>query len=168
LTLAGERIELARTARIYAQEARSLDQAGSQRVRWTTGRASVLRESWRAILTSGSLSAHQKLDLFAELSSPGPVLSVTIALLGLITAAAFTGGFARVLLLAAFAAPLAHLGTFTLISLVRHPRPLSVLAAALYLPVYAVWRVALAVRLLVRGRPKEWARTVRHEEGTGS
>ncbi len=167
LTLAGERVELARAARIYAQEARSLDQAGSQRARWTAGRASVLRENWRTILGSRSISPHQKLDLFAELSSPGPVLSLTIALLGLVSAAAFTHGFARLLLLSAFAAPLLHQGSFTLISLARHPRPLAVLGAALYLPFYAVWRVALAARLVVRGKPKEWARTERHHEGAG-
>ena len=168
LTLAGEHVELARAARIYAQEARSLEQAGSQRARWTTGRASVLRENWRTILASGSISPHQKLDLFAELSSPGPVLSLTIALLGLVATATFTHGSARLLLLSAFAAPLLHQGSFSLVSLARHPRPLAVLGAALYVPFYAVWRVALAARLVVRGKPKEWARTARHEENTGS
>ncbi len=168
LTLAGERIELARTARIYAQEARSLDQAGSQRARWTTGRANVLGENWRAIVTSRSISPHQKLDLFAELSSPGPVLTITISLLGLVAAAVFAGGTAGALLLFAFAAPLVHQGMLTLISLGRHPRPLSVIRAAVRLPVYAAWRVALAARLLMGGKPKEWARTARHKEGAGS
>jgi 1,2-diacylglycerol 3-beta-glucosyltransferase len=168
LTLAGERIELAGRARIFAQEARSLEQAGSQRARWSSGRASVLRENWTTILTTGSITLHQKLDLFAELSSPGPVLTVTIALLGLVASALFLSGWARCLLMAAFAGPLVQQGGYTLVSLARHPQPLSVLGAALHLPFYAAWRMALATRLLAAGRPKEWARTARHEEGPGS
>ena len=167
LTLAGERVELARGARIYAQEARSLDQAGSQRTRWAAGRASVLRENWRGILTSKVISPHQKLDLFAELSAPGPVLSITIALVGLCVSAIWAPSQGRYLLVCAFAVPLAHQAVFTLISLVRHPKPTAVLASALRLPFYAVWRVALAARLLVGGKPKEWARTERHDEGAG-
>ena len=164
LTLAGEQIDLAGRARIYAQEARSLEQAGSQRARWTSGRASVLRENWAKILASRSISLHQKLDLFAELSSPGPVLTVTIALLGLVAAALLPSGWPRLALLAAFAAPLAQQGGYTLVSVARHPRPLSVLGAALRLPFYAVWRIALATRLLAAGKPREWARTERHQE----
>ncbi len=164
LTLADERIELAQAARIYAQEARSLEQAGSQRARWTSGRASVLRENWKAILASRSVSLHQKLDLFAELSSPGPVLQITTALFGLLVATGFTSGWARLLLVSAFTVPLVHQGTLTLISLGHHPRPLAVVTAALRLPFYAVWRLAIAGRLVLSGRPKEWARTARHEE----
>jgi cellulose synthase/poly-beta-1,6-N-acetylglucosamine synthase-like glycosyltransferase len=166
LTLAGERVELARTARIYAQEARSLEQAGSQRARWTSGRTSVLRENWKAILASRSVSAHQKLDLFAELSSPGPVLQITFGLLGLVAAAVFTNGWVRLVLAGAFGVPLVHQSTLTLISLARHPQPMAVVVAALRLPLYAIWRVAVAGRLVMRGRPKEWTRTARHEEGT--
>jgi len=167
LTLAGERVELAQAARIYAQEARSLAQAGSQRARWTAGRAGVLRESWKGILRSKVISGHQKLDLFAELSAPGPVLSITIALAGLGVSAIWAPSQVRYLLVCAFAVPLVHQAAFTLISLVRHPKPTAVLASALRLPFYAVWRVALATRLVVRGKPKEWARTERHDEGAG-
>ena len=167
LTLAGERVELAQAARIYAQEARSLGQAGSQRARWTAGRASVLRENWKRILTSKVISRHQKLDLFAELSAPGPVLSITLALVGLSVSAIWAPTPARGLLACAFAVPLLHQAAFTLISLVRHPKPSAVLVSALRFPFYAAWRVALATRLLVKGEPKEWARTERHDEGAG-
>lgn len=167
LTLAGERIELAQAARIYAQEARSLDQAGSQRARWTAGRAQVLRENWKRILTSRAISWHQKLDLLAELSAPGPVLTITIALVGLGVSAAWPASQVRYLLAWGFAVPLLHQATFTLISLARHPQPLAVLASALRLPSYAVWRIGLSARVLLTGRPREWARTARHEEGAG-
>lgn len=167
LTLAGERVELAQSARIYAQEARSLDQAGSQRARWAAGRAGVLRENWRGILASRVISGHQKLDLFAELSAPGPVLSITIALVGLAVSAIWAPTPVRSLLVCAFAVPLLHQAAFTLVSLVRHPRPSAVLVSALRLPFYAVWRVALATRLLAGRKPKEWTRTERHDEGAG-
>jgi cellulose synthase/poly-beta-1,6-N-acetylglucosamine synthase-like glycosyltransferase len=166
LTLAGERIELASAARIYAQEARSLEQAGAQRARWTSGRLCVLRENWRGILVSESVSLHQKLDLLAELSSPGPVLQLTIAICGLALAAGLGSGLTRTVLVAAFAVPLVHQTSLTVISLARHPTPLPVLAAALRLPFYAVWRVALAGRLLWSGGPKGWSRTERHDEDT--
>ena len=168
LTLSGEHVELAGAARIYAQEARSLDQAGSQRARWTAGRASVLRENWKKILTSGAISWHQKLDLLAELSAPGPVLTISIGLIGLSVSAMWGASPVRYLLACAFAAPLLHQATFTLISVVRHPQPSAVLASAVRLPLYAIWRLALAARLLLGGKPKEWARTARHEEEAGS
>jgi hypothetical protein len=152
---------------IYSQEARSLDQAGSQRARWTAGRASVLRENWRRILTSKVISRHQKLDLLAELSAPGPVMTITIALIGLCVSAIWAPSQVRYLLVCAFAVPLVHQAACTLSSLVRHPKPAAVLVSALRLRFYARWRVALGTRLLVRGKPKEWARTERHDEGAG-
>jgi len=128
----------------------------------------VLRENWKEILTSRSISRHQKLDLFAELSAPGPVLTITIALIGLGISAVWVASPLRYLLVGGFAVPLLHQASFTFISLLRHPQPSAVLASALRLPFYAVWRVGLAARLLWTGRTKEWARTARHEEEAGS
>ena len=164
LTLAGERVELARSARIYAQETRSLEQAATQRARWSAGRGNVLRENWKRIFNSGMVSWHQKLDLFAELSTPGPVLTVLFAFVGLLLSAIWLPGGLRPLFLVAFAVPLIHQAMYSLISLARHPDRWAVLAAAVRLPGYAAWRLALATRLLFGSKPRVWTRTARHEE----
>ena len=82
LTIAGVPIVSAPGARVYAQEAKSLRQSASQRRRWAAGKFTVLGRVAEAALRSANIGAHQKLDVIAELTAPGPVvhLGLVVAL----------------------------------------------------------------------------------------
>jgi cellulose synthase/poly-beta-1,6-N-acetylglucosamine synthase-like glycosyltransferase len=162
LTLAGEIVGYVANSRLYAQEAKSIRQSGSQRIRWSAGRMSVLREYWRAILRSPRLGFLQKLDLFAELSSQGPVTRAAISTLGIAASMAFPLPAAKLLALL-FALSLLQTIGYSLAVLIGHPQRMRTVAALAYLPGYALWRLAIAVRALAWS-PIAWVRTSRHVE----
>jgi cellulose synthase/poly-beta-1,6-N-acetylglucosamine synthase-like glycosyltransferase len=164
LTLAGERVLLARHAYLYAQEAHTLEQGRAQRTRWTSGRQDVLRTCWRGIVGHPRLSLHQKVDLVAELSSQGPVLQAVFGMCGLVLATLLTSGPVRVGLVMLFGAPMAQQALYTSLSLVRHPRRAQALRAFGRLPFYVAWRSVLGFRVLFRRPAAVWAKTARHVE----
>lgn len=161
LTAAGVPIRCAPRAHLYAQETRSLHQSSTQRQRWTAGRLTVLGHYATAIIRSARIGWHQKLDVLGELAVPGPVLHAITA-----------GGLAA--LVVALGAPGADLLAFCLVASVSRPaiysvaalvfdrRPAHTLTALFYLPLYAVWRVAIAIRSLMTLGDRTWVRTERH------
>lgn len=162
-TLAGLEIEYEPRARLYAQEARSLEQSRSQRERWTAGRLAVLRASFGEILTSRRIGLLQKLDLVAELSSVGPVMRAFLGLVG-VAVGLVTGGVIGVVLAVLFLSPLLQTLLYAAISVTRHPNPASTLKAFLRLPMYVVWRVGVGLGTFFRSGTDRWVRTERHEE----
>jgi cellulose synthase/poly-beta-1,6-N-acetylglucosamine synthase-like glycosyltransferase len=165
LTLAGHRIHYAAPARLYAQEARSLADSGTQRQRWTSGRLAVFRLYWRRILFSGGLSPLQRLDLLAELSSLGPVVRGALGVIGLtVTALATPPGW--IALLVAFASGIVQPALYSLISLVRHPEPGPTLVAFTRLPFYAFWRLGVGMKALLAPGRGRWVRTHRRPESS--
>jgi 1,2-diacylglycerol 3-beta-glucosyltransferase len=164
-TMLGEAIEFSPSARLGSQEARTLAQSAPQRRRWQAGRWSVTREYWSRILRSDAIGGRQKLDALAELAVPGPILHATLA------------GGAALLLLGApgtlttivgtlFALSLLPLFVRTLIAWARHPQPWGIAVAFAGLPVYAVWRLVIAVLSIATGRKRVWLRSPRHSAET--
>ena len=164
LTVAGVRVQLAREARVYAQETRRLSQSWTQRARWSAGRFAVFRQYFKQILRARRLSLHQRLDLLAELASQGPVVQVSAGLMG--AAATFllpTAG--RTALLVMYLAPIVQHGLYSTLSLLRHPQRTKVLLALARLPLYAAWRLGLAVALIIyKNLRTSWIQTARHTE----
>jgi 1,2-diacylglycerol 3-beta-glucosyltransferase len=163
LTLAGIRVEYAPTPVVYAQEAKSLGQSGTQRERWAAGRFAVLGLYAAGIFGRSRASFLQRLDLLAELSSPGPVVRGTCALAGAFISLTLPGPVSG-LLVALFATGLAQPLLYAGLALRRHPEPGPTLRAALHLPRYALWRMAVAVRALLRPGSRAWVRTGRTQE----
>lgn len=162
-TLAGLETRYEPRARLYAQEARSLDQSRSQRERWTAGRLAVLRTYLRDILTSPEIGLHQKIDLVAELSSVGPVMRGFLGLFGVVLGLG-TGGLLGWILAVLFLSPLLQTLLYAGVSVVRHPEPASMLQAFLRLPMYVAWRVGVGLRTFFLSGRDRWVRTERHEE----
>lgn len=162
LTAWGVPIEGTSAARVYAQEARSFRQSGPQRRRWTAGKYSVLRQTAGIVLRSRHISAHQKLDVVAELSAPGPVVHAAAAVLA--CAAVMTMDLpGAAILVAMFAAGTARHVIYASAALLVQPHPVRSALAFLFLPIYALWRVPVefaALRLRGNGA---WVRTERHE-----
>jgi len=160
-TTQGVSIEGVEGARLFAQEACSLDQSSTQRQRWTAGKLTVLFRHLGALLRSRRIGFCQKLDSAAELSSPGPVVHLGVAasasaLLGLLHVPG------AVWLLVALWTPIVRLAAYALVGLTRQPDPARTAVAFLFLPVYAAWRLATAVVSLKMVGDATWVRTTRH------
>lgn len=162
LAAGGVSIDYAPRAHLYAQEAKSLAQSGSQRQRWMAGKLTTLIRRGPEIVRSHKIGIRQKLDAIAELSATGP--AVHLGVVAVLTAVVMTLSppYSRVLsalLLLSLARPLGY----AIVGLATDREPLLALRAFMYLPVYTVWRLfsfAGTVRML---GDKPWIRTERHE-----
>lgn len=162
----GVPVGYARGAMLRSQEARSLSQGTTQRSRWLAGRMWVLREWGGRILSSNRVSMLQKLDTLTELAGLSPVLHLAVAIMVIAMAVLVPGDsmLARVVIGLA-AASLAAPVVTTVAVIVRHPQPWKTLAAFGRLPLYAAWRIVVALRTLLLPRDLEWRKTDRHAAG---
>jgi cellulose synthase/poly-beta-1,6-N-acetylglucosamine synthase-like glycosyltransferase len=153
-------------AHLYAQEARGLRQAASQRRRWTAGRLQVLLRYGRALVASPLVGAHQKLDIIAELTALGPAAQLgTAVLAALLAVTAQPPGWPWIA--AALAIPVCRVALYTTIAVARGPEPLRSALAFAYLPFYTVWRLAVQIgSLRLAGGGSAWIRTARHRPPT--
>ena len=163
LTLAGVSIDHAGDARVYAQEARDLKQAGSQRRRWMSGRWYVFRRYTGAILRSRTLPVRQRLDALCEMTSvalgPATQLALTFALATL----AFVSRVPAATTLAVLViASLGRQVAYTALAVSRDPEPWRAAFAFVRLPTYVVWRLAVAASALLSSGTGAWVRTARH------
>lgn len=149
-------------AHLYAQEARALRQAASQRRRWTAGRLQVLLQYGRDLLGNRNVSLHQRLDIIAELTALGPAAQLGVA--------ALAEGVALLVrppgwpwLAVALAIPVARVALYTTIAVARGPEPLRSALAFAYLPFYTIWRLIVQIGSLRSvGGGSAWVRTARH------
>jgi cellulose synthase/poly-beta-1,6-N-acetylglucosamine synthase-like glycosyltransferase len=159
-TAQGISIESVEGARLFAQEACSLRQSSTQRQRWTAGKLTVLIRHLGALIRSRRIGLCQKLDAAAELSSPGPVVH-----LGLASSASVLIGLLHVpsaaWLLLALWVPIARVAAYALVGLTTQPDPRRMAVAFMFLPVYAVWRLATALVSLKMVGDAQWVRTTR-------
>ena len=160
LTAAGVQCCLAPDARTYAQEASSLSQSASQRRRWTGGKYTVLIRTAPIILRS-KVSWHQKLDAITELLAPGPVVHLGIAVV-LSGGALLLNVPGAPWLAAALLGSLLRNAIYAVAALSTYAHPGRAIAAFLYLPVYAVWRLAIQITSFSMVGVKPWVRTRRH------
>jgi cellulose synthase/poly-beta-1,6-N-acetylglucosamine synthase-like glycosyltransferase len=160
-TAQGVSIEGVEGARLFAQEACSLRQSSTQRQRWTAGKLTVAFGHLGALIRSRHIGLCQKLDSAAELSSPGPVVHLSLAasasaLIGLLHAPGAAW------LLVALWMPIARLAGYALVGLTTQPDPRRTAVAFLFLPIYAAWRLATALVSLKMVGDATWVRTTRH------
>jgi 1,2-diacylglycerol 3-beta-glucosyltransferase len=168
LTARGVLIECVPDAVVYAQEARSLRQSWTQRQRWTAGKLTVLSRIAVPLLRSRRIGARQKLDAIAELSAPGPVLHLSLAVV--LTGIALATG-APTSLAFLVCGSLLRSVVYSLAALRVQADPIRTLAAFAFLPVYALWRFGAAAAALSMVGDKPWVRTQRHGDpsaGRGS
>jgi hypothetical protein len=162
-TVKGRRVYFADGARLLSQEVRALRQGRSQRERWTRGRRAALRRYAGDLLRSERIGWLQKLDAIVELGLPGPVVTASMAtgvagLGSLVVGDALGWAIAGV----ALGSQLPLVVATTAVTL-RHPAPGRVLLALARLPVYAAWRVGVALGLWVGTANMTWTRTQRNE-----
>jgi cellulose synthase/poly-beta-1,6-N-acetylglucosamine synthase-like glycosyltransferase len=161
LTEKGVPIEFVPGVRLYSQEARSMQQSASQRKRWAAGKITVLSLLAPKIMRNPRIGWHQKLDAVAELTAPGPVVHLGVAVMLCSAAwllslpgAMWAGGLVALSVVRQVA--------FTIGGLLFVAEPLKALAAFMYLPFYAVWRLGIQVAAIALVGDKPWIRTQRH------
>lgn len=160
-TAAGEEVDFAPGAVLYAQEASTLGETRTQRSRWLVGKWQVLRRNALLLLTSSKIGPHQKLDAIAELVFPGPVVHAGVAIL----AAGFLGLSAAPVARAVsllFLASILPTVAWSLWALARRPDRSALMLDLCRLPLYAVWRLWAGVTALTRGTRMPWERSPRH------
>jgi cellulose synthase/poly-beta-1,6-N-acetylglucosamine synthase-like glycosyltransferase len=160
LTSAGVTIGLASGAHLYAQEARTLHQATSQRVRWLTGRLSALATQGPALLRSRKIGWRQKVDAIAELAAPGPAVQFALCV-GIATVSWIGNAPAGRACTVALCLSLVRPAAYAMVGLYHDRAPLRAASAFAYLPVYAVWRLVVAARGLMPFQGREWVRSAR-------
>lgn len=161
LSAEGVRVESVPAARIRAQEAATLRASTTQRQRWTAGKLAVLSKRFWPLLRSRRASLFQKIDGVAELTAPGPAVHLCLVVL-LAGAALLLQPPAAGWLAAALLATLVRPAVYTLAALRRDREPLRAVGAFAMLPLYAVWRIWVAVTALGMLGSKLWVRTERH------
>ena len=162
-TINGRRIYFATGARLLSQEVRALRQGKSQRERWTRGRRAALRRYAGPLFRSKRIGWLQKLDAVLELGLPGPVVAASMAFVLAALGPVTVGGRVGWLIAGiALSSQLPLILATTVVSL-RHPHPGRVVLALARLPVYAVWRVGVALGTWVGATNMGWTRTQRNE-----
>jgi cellulose synthase/poly-beta-1,6-N-acetylglucosamine synthase-like glycosyltransferase len=166
MTVCGIRCIGVPAAHLYAQEARVLRQAASQRRRWTAGRLQVLLRYGRDLLGNANVSLHQRLDIIAELTALGPAAQLGIAALAeALTLVVRPPGWPW--LAGALVIPVARVALYTTIAVARGPEPLRSALAFAYLPFYTIWRLIVQIgSLRAVGGGSAWVRTARHRPPT--
>lgn len=164
LTEGGVPIEAVPSARVYAQEARSLRQSATQRQRWTAGRLTVLARVGPRLLCSKQIAFPQKLDAIAELTAPGPALHLGLALLLSLLCAVLHPPAAGALA-TALGVSLLRPTAYTIAALAVHPERARAVWAFTFLPLYVLWRMGAAARALRMVGDRPWIRTQRHHQG---
>jgi Glycosyltransferase like family 2 len=159
-TTEGVPIESLESARLYAQEARSLRQSTSQRQRWTAGKLTVLARRLGALCASARIGPAAKLDALAELTSPGPVVHLGSVIVLSALVAVLHPPEAGLLLIASWAS-VVRPALYAVGGLSVQPHPLRAATAFAFLPCYLVWRLGVAVASLKMVGDKPWVRTAR-------
>lgn len=161
LTGYGVRLENAIGARIFSQETRSLRQSSTQRQRWAAGKILVLRRYAGRLLRSRRIGIHQKLDLLAELTAPGPAVHLGLVAIALLANYTLDLPYAHWLTIALLL-PLARTALYSALAIARGPEPVRTTIAFLYLPFYTAWRLGVQAAALSMVGNGEWIRTSRH------
>lgn len=160
-TAEGIRIRFAPEAKLYTQLPRTMQQGQAQRSRWLAGRTWVLRTWGARIWRSRQASILDKFATLVWLAGLSPVLQLVAAICVALPALLLPDPWGRWIALAAVTSVASQI-VATMIALARHPQPAATLSAFMRLPVYAVWRVSLAIATSWRSGTGEWQRTERH------
>jgi cellulose synthase/poly-beta-1,6-N-acetylglucosamine synthase-like glycosyltransferase len=160
-TAEGIRIRFAPDAKVYTQLPRTMQQGQAQRSRWLAGRTWVLRVWGGRILRSPHASMLEKFATLVWLAGLSPVLQLVAAVCVALPSFLLPTPWGRWLAFAAMSSIGSQI-VATAIALARHPQPWATLSAFLRLPMYAVWRVSLAIATSLRSGTGEWQRTERH------
>jgi 1,2-diacylglycerol 3-beta-glucosyltransferase len=162
LVLSGEYIGYSRLARVYHQESVNLQQASSQRLRWSSSRFQVLKQFGPALLIEGIRTRSARcLDASLPLLFPNPSLGINLTVAGfagavvygLITGSAGLAVWFAVLTLAQFA--------MFMIGVLYTEHRLANAGSIFLAPLFLVWKMGIDLLSLFGRGTKQWKSTER-------
>lgn len=159
------KIAFAAKAKVFHQESRSLDQATSQRLRWSSGRFSIAGALGLRLFLKG---IHEKklwiVDASAPLLFPNYSLMINLTLVGFCFSLLLHGSNFKLLLLGGFSSLVIGQFTLFLAGVVIAGSPLQSFKAVLFTPFFLIWKAVIDL-LCITGlyRGDKWVRTSRHK-----
>lgn len=159
------KIGFAAKARVFHQESRSLNQATSQRLRWSSGRFSIAKTLGLRLFLKGIRERNwQKIDASFPLIFPNYSLQINLTLVTLALAFLLPSSAMKVFFVSAALVLLAGQFLLFLAGAFIAGSPWKIFCAALYAPVFLIWKSVIDI-LCLTGlyRGKKWVRTRRHQ-----
>lgn len=169
LLLNGVRIDFAPEASVVSAVPTDPRNAESQRSRWEVGRYSVIRTyTTKLIRSSFDQRSLRPIDAVIDLLTPPFVnlMSFVLFMAVLNVPLVWFGIQGPETLLAWTTLLLAGLA-YVIIGIIA-VRDASLFSILFHVPKYALWKLILYVRLLMRGHTAEWVRTSRDDKGTST
>ena len=160
----GVSIAFAARAKVLHQESRSLNQATSQRLRWSSGRFSIAKKLGMPLLFRGVRQRRWRMvDAAAPLLFPNFSLQINLTLLGILLSFLLPSSALQLFLMIGFIFLLGGSLCLFIAGAFVAGSPGKTFQAALYVPVFLVWKSVIDL-LSLTGlyRSKEWVRTRRH------
>ncbi len=162
LVMKGERIAFVNKARVYHRESVDLEQATSQRLRWSSGRFAVAAKYGTRLLLNGIKSGSiLKTDAALPLLLPNPSLGISLTILMFVIVLViplsgyrglFTGWFGLLVILQL---------AFFLVGVMFVKNRKEKLMALLFAPVFLLWKSGLDLLSVAGIGRKYWVRTER-------
>ncbi len=159
------KIAFALNAKVFHQESRSLNQATSQRLRWSSGRFTIAKTLGLRLFLKGIREKNWKMfDASFPLIFPNYSLLVNLTLFSLLLSFFLPSSFSlKEFFVMSFSGLLAGQFLLFLMGAFIAGSPWRIFCATLYVPVFLVWKSVidfLSFTGLYRG--KKWVRTKRH------
>ena len=151
-------------AKVYHQESRSLNQATTQRLRWSSSRFSVAKNLGLPLFIQGIRQRRWiKADATAPLLFPNYSLQINLTVGGFILALLLPGSPLKLFFLLGFLLLLMGLSLVFAAGAYIAGSPGKILRAILYVPMFLLWKSVIDI-LCATGlyKDKKWIRTRRH------
>lgn len=160
----GVMIGFAANAKVFHQESKTLNQATSQRLRWSSGRFSIARTLGVRLLLKGIKEKKWRtIDASFPLLLPNYSLLINLTLAGFVIALLLPASGVKLFLLVCFATLV--LGQFLLfvVGAILAGSLLKTCKAVVFVPFFLIWKAVIDL-LCITGlyRGKKWVRTKRH------
>ncbi|BBO67273.1 glycosyl transferase [Desulfosarcina alkanivorans] len=164
LVESGVMVAFAAKAKVFHQESKSLNQATSQRLRWSSGRFYVAWTQGLPLLFKGLRKKNwHVVDASLPLLTPNYSLLINLTLVGFFISLLLpTTNLKLFLLIAFFLLIMAQFTLFVTGAFIAGS-PIKTSKAVLYVPFFLVWKAVIDI-LCITGlyRGKKWVRTKRH------
>ena len=151
-------IDFSHRARVFHQESTSLQQASSQRMRWSAGKFDVIKKFGFDLLLDGLKSeSFRKVEASFVLLLPHPSMLFNLSALAFLLCCFLKGGWlfwwgASLILLEAL---------YFIVGLYLANASLKTILSIFYAPIYLVWKGLIDIMCLVGLGKREWKRTSR-------
>ena len=158
----GERVAFAKDVRVYHKESSSLKQATSQRMRWSSGRLSIVWQYGFGLFYRGLAERNpKKIDASLSLIFPNPSLGINLTLIGLVLSFLFLCSMNKNIYLLWFNCLILMQFFIFIFGIMRTHERLKSLLSLFAAPLFLIWKMGIdTFSALGMGR-KKWRRTER-------